>query len=288
MITLAIVGRGHWGTIYAKTISVMSGVVLPEKYTCGRDYAEILTSEISKKVDGVIIASPAVTHFGVTKTLLKNGYKNILIEKPVTHDLKTAHKLLELEKYHPDAHLMAAHVQLYDPGYNQLKKFIKKNRASIQRIKYLGLKSPHTGPSIIKEWGPHPIYLFLDLLGKMPKKVSTREVEYDNIELTMEFDNGVVAVAHIGTIYHERRRQLITQTDKGIFVLNEFLNPRNLYFFNKKHEEQELVFSNETALEMQLREFIKCIKTKKHPRSSIANGVEVVKIIALAEKSLKN
>jgi len=287
MTTLAIVGRGHWGTMYTKTIDAMSGVILPEKYICGRDYTEILTSEVSKKVDGVIIASPAVTHFEVAKTLLQNGYKNILIEKPVTHNLKTAHKLLELETSHPDARLMAAHVQLYDPGYNQLKEFIKKKRASIQRIKYLGLKSPQVGLTVIKEWGPHPVYLFLDLLGKMPKKISAREVEYDNIELTMEFDKGVLAVAQIGTRYHQRLRQVVVQTDKGVLALNEFLNPRNLYFFNKKYEEQELAITNETALEMQLREFIECIKTKKYPRTSIVDGTEVVKIIALAEKSLK-
>ncbi len=287
MVTLAIVGKGHWGTTYAKTIAGMNDVVLPPEYICARDYREILTSEVSKNIDGVIIASPAATHYKVAQVLLKNGYKNLLIEKPITHNLKTAQTLLAFEKSHPDVRLMAAHIQLYDPGYNQLKEWIKKKNARIQRIRYVALKSVPVGLTVIQDAGPHPIYVCVDLLGKMPKKVSAQKAEYDNIELIIEFDNGVVATAHIGTIHHERKRQFIVQTDKGVFLLNEFVNPRNLYFFNKKNEKQEQAISNETALVLQLREFIACIKTKKRPRTSIADGINVVKIIALAQKSLK-
>lgn len=287
-ITLAIIGRGHWGKVYKKTIDGMDNVFLPEQNIYGRNYKNIKKTNINN-VDGVIVAASTSAHYRVASFLLTHGFKNLLIEKPLTETYHQARKLQKLLHVLPGSKVIVGHTLLYDPAYEKMKKIAQKKLGKVSRINYFSLKTPPIRNStLLQDAGSPPIYLFLDFAGKNPIKVSAKARENDNIELTLEFANGLVAVANIGSVYPKRKRGIEIIGRKGRLILNEFINPRELVFIQNSGEKETINFrANRTALELELQEFMNYITGSKKPKTPYYQGLEVVKIIELAEKSLK-
>lgn len=288
-IILALIGRGHWGQTYKKTIDGMPGILLPSKYIYGKDYRAGLKKNKVPNIDGVIVAATTSAHFAVATNLLKLGFSWLLIEKPLTQTFAQAQKLQKLLQTFPNSSVMVGHIMLYDPAYKIMKEAALKKLGKILQINYTALKGPPIKEgTVLQDAGPHPIYLFMDIAGKKPTKVSARSTKFDNIKLTLEFDNGLLGVAEIGTIYPERKRELVITGTKGKLVLNEFVNPRELIFFDNNGQKKNLSFpTNQTPLEREILEFVNLITTGAKPKTYFSSGVDVVKIIDLAEKSLR-
>lgn len=285
--TLALIGRGHWGQIYKKTINGMTNVTLPDKFIFGRDFQEGLKKIDAAEIDGVVVAVTTSSHYKVASYLLRHGLKKLLIEKPLTQTYAQAKKLQKLLQTTPQARVLVGHLMLYDPAWKVMKAASKK-LGKILQINYTALKGPPIKEgTVLQDAGPHPIYLFMDTAKDTPSKISAKRGEYDNIELTLKFDNGLSGIANIGTIYPERKRELTITGEKGKLTLNEFVNPRELLLIGGGGKSKSLSFPTaKSPLELEITEFARCIQGKS-PRVPLSAGVEVVKIIELAEKSLK-
>lgn len=285
-ITLALIGRGHWGKIYEKTISKMDGVILPKQNVYGKDYRNIGVN--TYRIDGVIVASSTSFHFEIASYLLKNGFKKMLIEKPLTQTYQQAKRLQELLQAVPDSCVLVGHTLLYDPAYNKMKKIAQAELGKILQINYSSLKTPPIrNATVLQDAGSPPIYLFLDFVGKNPTKVSAKPKEDDNIELRLVFNDGLIAVANIGSIHPVRKREIEIIGKKGILKLNEFVSPRDLILTENNNKRKYLTFPRKkTALELEIEEFIKCPNHRKKPRTPYYSGINVIRIIELAEKSL--
>lgn len=286
LITLALVGRGHWGSTYQKTIREMRNVNLPEKYIFGRDYMKGLKKIVPQKLDGIVIAATTSAHFEIASKLLKRGFHNLLIEKPLTQTFQQASKLLKLFKKIPNAKILVGHLMLYDPAWIKMKAASKK-LGKILQINYTALKGPPIKEgTVLQDAGSHPIYLFIDFAGN-PKNIFAANKKNDNIELTMQFESGIQCRANIGTIYPERKRGIEIIGEKGSFILNEFVNPRKLLFISKNGGVENISFPKSVSpLKQEILEFVNVIGGKKS-KVPLESGIKVVKIIELAEKSLK-
>lgn len=287
--TLVLIGRGHWGQIYKKTINGMPGIFLPSEHIYGKDYKEGLKKTTIHDIDGVIVASTTSSHYGVASYLLTHGFHRLLIEKPLTKTSAQARKLQKLLHTVSEPVVLVGHVLLYDPAYNKMKEVAHNKLGKIVQINYSSLKTPPIkGATIVQDAGSPAIYLFMDFAHEKPTKVSARPTTYDNVELTLEFDNGLLGIANIGTIYPERKRKIIITGEKGKLVLTEFMDPRELLFIDNNNKKENLSFpTDRTPLEQELLEFVACISTGKSPKTPLSQGVDVVNIIEMAEKSLR-
>lgn len=285
-IALVIIGRGHWGQIYEKTIGKMDKIILPKENIYGKDYKNIKTN--ASNIDGVIIASSTSSHYGVASYLLKSGFKKILIEKPLTQTYQQAKKLQKLLQTIPDSCVLVGHTLLYDPAYNKMKEIAKNELGEVYQINYFSLKTPPIkNATVLQDAGSPPIYLFVDFAGKNPIKVSAKPKMDDNIELRLEFENGPTAVANIGSIHPVRKRGIEIIGEKGKLELDEFVNPRDLVLTKNNNEKKYFTFPKEkTSLELEIEEFVNCLDNRKKPKTPYYSGIDVVKIIELAEKSL--
>ena len=54
----------------------------------------MLGNLLASNLDGIIIATPAKTHFEIAKTIIKAG-RHVLIEKPLTLSIKEAKELVD-------------------------------------------------------------------------------------------------------------------------------------------------------------------------------------------------
>lgn len=285
--TLVLIGRGHWGQIYKKTIDSLPNVSLPDENIFGRDYKQGLKKSNIHDIDGVVVATTTSSHYEVACYLLKYGFNRLLIEKPLTQTFRQAQNLSRLLQTIPDAKVLVGHLMLYDPAWMKMKAASKKLSKIIQ-INYTALKGPPIKEgTVLQDAGPHPIYLFMDIADGKPAKVSARQTQYDNVELTLEFTNGLRGIANIGTIYPERKRGIIITGEKGKLLLSEFVNPRELLLVGKDGKSRKITFpTQKSPLELEIMEFLRCIRGGK-PLVPLASGLEVVKLIEEAEKSLR-
>lgn len=282
--TLALVGKGRWGQNYIKTIKNLESCCLAKKHIRTRDYPTLFKHH---DIDGVIIATPMNTHFNIAKDFLVRDF-HLLIEKPVT---KTYQEALELQKTHAkhkNVIISVGHIQLYDPAYAEIKRQVGKV-GRIQKINFKGLQSPaRKNSTVLEDWGPHPIYLFMDLLEKEPITVSAKHTSADNIHLALEFEGQIPTTADIGWTSSERKREFSVTGSSGTILLDYSGRAKKLVFIDNKNEEKSLDFlATQSLLELEILEFIKCIKDKRQPKTPLSQGVQVMKIIHLAKESLK-
>jgi UDP-N-acetylglucosamine 3-dehydrogenase len=270
-ITLALVGSGKWGQNYINTIKHLPNVILPEKYIKTKNYSDLFSKKSS--IDGVIIATPTNTHFKIAADFIKNGFSNLLIEKPVTQTYEQALVLQEIsEKF--KALVTVGHIQIYNPDYQKLKKNLA-TIGEIRELSYQGLQStPRSDSTVLEDWGPHPISLFMDIINSQPDKVFIRHLKKtanDNIRLVLKFKK-IKAIADIGWTFPERKRRFEVRGTKGMLVLDWANNTEGSIL-------------NKSPLALQIMEFTHCIKTGKETKTPLSQGVAVMKIIKTAEQN---
>lgn len=316
MITLALIGTGRWGKNFITTINSIKDCRL--KYICSKDKDELSSlpvryvktadhTELFKypDVNGVIIATPGSTHYRIAKDFLERGF-NLLIEKPMTTSYKDA---LELKRLHDRtrSQVLVGHLHLYNPAYQRTKQLLKE----IGEIRYLSFEGLNNGPfrddmSALWDWGPHPVSMFLDLLGKEPKEISAWAVNklrpktklYDLVYLNFDFPGNIQAFAKIGWLLPVKKFSLTAVGTKSTVVFDDTAAKKVIYYKNigpqvkgvtvVKNEPKVIypTYSTKPSLEIEVREFIKAIKTGKRPKTDLEHGVKVIKVIQDCEACL--
>ena len=135
VLNLGLIGAGKWGSNYIETIKNINGINLKSiackslknkknlinQYEMTDDWHKLT---LSSKLDGIVIASPASTHFEIASECIKNKLP-IIIEKPITLNFREA-KLLKDLAIKNRVIVKVNYVYLYHPLYRELKKYIKK------------------------------------------------------------------------------------------------------------------------------------------------------------------
>ena len=131
MVRVGIVGIGKLGSIHLRIYKELKGIgkiylvdtnpqALDHHKGCQhlRDYREL-----KGKVDLVSIATPTSSHYKIAKFFLNNKIP-VLVEKPLTQDLKEAKKLIAASKENKTL-LFVGHVERYNNAYLAIRKIIK-------------------------------------------------------------------------------------------------------------------------------------------------------------------
>ena len=132
---IGLIGAGYWGKNlvrvfnqlgYLKTVCDLNNRILKETK---EKYSNIqITTDFSKilrdwDIRGVVIATPAITHYNLAKKALLAG-KDVFIEKPLALEVKQGNELVKLAQ-NQKLILMVGHLLLYHPAVIELKKLIK-------------------------------------------------------------------------------------------------------------------------------------------------------------------
>ena len=280
--TLALIGKGQWGKNYITTIHMLAHCQLPDEYIKTRDYPELFQHP---EIQGIIIATPTIIHFEIAKECLLRSY-NILIEKPVTKTLQEALELQNIHQEHPRI-VMVGHVLLYGAGYKELKKRLAIV-GKIKNLHFTGLKSPvRDDMTPLEDWLPHPTYLFIDLLGKEPKEIAAKQTGDDTFHVELRFDENVLGTIDIGWTWPERKRELVVNGTDGLLMLDSNKQAKTLSFEGRTLQKQQWEISAaQSALALEVLEFVDCITTGKNPKTGLEQGVEIMRIVEQAKQSL--
>lgn len=300
MITLALIGAGAWGKNFISTIDTFSDCRI--KYICSKTKKTLdsFNNDFIKTtnykdffnypdIDGVIIATPASTHYQIVKDFLEKEI-NLLIEKPLTTSYEQAKELKSL-KSRKTSKVLLGHVYLFDPAYIKIKDLSKK----IGEVRYLYHEMLNNGPfckdvSVLWHLGPHTISLFLDIFQKKPIEISAWG-SYDLVFLNLRFSDKTHAFAKLSWLSPVKKRELVIVGKKSTLVYSD-LAEKKVAYYHKNTDPSNVIYpaySKTPPLEMEVKEFVQAIKqNKKINKSDLDFGAEVTKILCLAEQSLKN
>lgn len=207
MTTLALIGKGRWGSRYLAIIAEMKSCVV--KYVKTTDYKDLHNY---KDIDGIIIASPVDTHAEIANEFPD---KYLLVEKPLTTSFIDAWGLTN-EK------IMVGHTYLYNQR-------LQNRIASLDTVRCLDFKLQNTSSHNSKstplwELAPHGVSLCVDLFG-MPINVSGFKHK-QGIFVYLDYLEGRCSI-EVGWDYPERKVEIVFNEGELVFdgLLKEPVSP---------------------------------------------------------------
>lgn len=303
--TLALIGAGKWGQNYLHTAAGLNNIEI--KYICARSqqtldlFPNTYTKTLSinsllknKQIDGFIIATPANTHFEITKQLLSLG-QNILIEKPLTIHYNQALELQRIWKL-KRPQVLIGHTYLYNPAYQALKKIFRRLN-QVNSIHFEGVSSHiRKDVSVIWDWGPHPISILLDLIQQpIVKIVASGSINnpdsslYDTVNALIRFGDNTEASIDISWLGQHKIRRLIIKGTNEVLELDDTNVTHQKVLLNQPNmPSQYPKYNSETPLTNELIEFVAAIQDGKLITSDINMGVNVVKVLSDIEHLVGN
>lgn len=229
-LRLGLIGAGAWGRNYIRTLTDggLAGVALvrvasanpetaglvPPGCALTTDYAAVAEAD---DLDGVIVATPAESHFALVGAALAAG-NPVLAEKPLTLEPDQARALVAAAR---DAGLplLVDHIHLFNPAFRALKARLGDTAAVTAISGRAGRRGPHRADAdVLWDWGPHDVAMCLDLLGEMPAVVAaTREAAGggETWRVALTFPSGCRADLEFSNVLDEKtRRFAVTRGDR--------------------------------------------------------------------------
>ena len=300
-VRIGVIGVGYLGQHHERIYSELENVELTavvdidkkkanafaEKYGCKAyyDYKYILN-----EVDAVSIVTPTTTHYSIALDCIKAG-KDILIEKPITMNVKEAEKLInEAEKR--DCIIQVGHLERYNPAVLAASEMIKKP-LFIESERLSPFLGRGTDVDVTLDLMIHDIDIILSLISSPVKDIRAvgAKVLTDKIDVAkawLAFENGCIALATVSRLSPEKLRRLkVFQKDSYISIdyqsseiKRHFRTKEGISFAVTKPENKE-------PLKEELKDFINCVKERRRPTVSAVEGKNALKIVLEISKIIK-
>jgi predicted dehydrogenase len=219
-----VVGLGYLGSFHAKKYLQLSqgGLVRltslvdtnpkafdPQAWPQGVMFFE-KPEDMIGKVDVASVVTPTPAHFSVAKTLLENGI-HVLIEKPVTKEIKEA---LELERLAKAKGLVVAigHIERFNGAILAVRDTVKDPRF-IESLRLSPFQVRGTDVDVLMDLMIHD----LDLMGMFIQEplssleaigcpVLSQSIDIANVRL--RFESGLIAQLTASRVSRERQRKM--------------------------------------------------------------------------------
>ena len=267
------------------------------------------------KIDAAVIATPLASHYKIAKYFLEHK-KHVLIEKPLTLTSEEAEELISIAKKNKLV-LMVGHVYKHNPAIVTLREIIKAKK--LGKIYYLKAERMGLGPirkqaSALWDLATHEIYIALYLLGRMPLSVYAHGGSYiqkgieDFVDLNLIFPDNISCTIYASWFAPEKIRRMTIVGSKGMATFDDLdkaemlkvykteINKTLLYSTPEYIDHQNIIDIGDThipnikqsePLKNQAKCFLECIKNDTQPINDGNDGLNIVKILETAQKSLK-
>ena len=328
MIKIGIIGMGYWGpNLYrnfdsSKYFLVKYVCDQDEKVLKKISVSNKLTSKVNnyKKIindsdiQAVVIATPVSTHYSLAKECLESG-KHVFVEKPLADSSKKCQSLINIAKRN-SLSIFVDHTFLYTSAVNKMKEIASKK--DFGNLLYydstrINLGLIQNDINVMWDLAVHDLAILNFVENRKPKIVSAVGHKHltskpvTSAYLTVKYDNNFVAHINVNWLSPVKIRQTILGGSKKMILYNDLEPSDKIKVFNKgvdviknENSPSNLVeykvgdsflpnLKNTEALKTAVLEFKKMIHNKKYKsRSTGQNGMDVVKILEAADKSMAN
>ena len=327
LIHIAVVGCGYWGPNLVRNFSTLSGTRLRMLCDRRRDrldhfrklYPQIeISTDVNAAVEdpsihAVAIATPVHTHHRLAKASLLAG-KHTFIEKPMAASVKECEELVRIAS-DKGLRLMVGHTFLYSPAIRKIKEIV--DSGGIGKLLYMSARRLNLGLfqkdiNVVWDLAPHDISIIQYITGEAPVAVNcqggcnvTRGVE-DVSNLTLYFSGGEVATIHSSWLDPKKVRDMAIVGSRKMVHYDDIEPLQKIKIYDQRVEVPphydtfaEFQYSyhygdmhaphlvQEEPLKVECAHFVDCIRTGKTPLSDGRQGLDVVRVLDAASRSLK-
>ncbi len=317
---VAVIGCGYWGKNLIRNFQELGALKLicdKNEFDLNRfqeTYPEVETclalNELLAKnnIKGVVIATPAETHYTIARELLLAG-KHVFVEKPFVLDEADAQELTQIAEQ-KDLVLMVGHVLQYHPVFMRLKQMA--DQGELGRINYiysnrLNLGKIRREENILWSFAPHDISMILSLAGEPPETIIALGGNYlhqkiaDVTTTHIEFTSGLRAHIFVSWLHPFKEQKLVVVGDRKMAVFDDtqpwadklLLYPHEIKWEHNvplpsKAEAERADIPQDEPLRLECRHFLDCISSHQKPLTDGKEGLGVLRILNASQKSLDN
>ncbi|MCM8816205.1 MAG: Gfo/Idh/MocA family oxidoreductase [Candidatus Omnitrophica bacterium] len=318
-IGIGVIGGGYWGKNLIRVfneLGVLKGIcdlnkelikIYKEKNPfvfCTNDPIELIEK---KDIDAVVVATPASTHYEIAKIALNNE-KHVFCEKPLALTEKEGAELVEIANKNKVV-LMVGHILHYHPAVVKLKEIVRKGE--LGEIFYIYSHRTNIGrirheENILWSFAPHDISLILSLSNCLPEHVFAHGGIFlphnvDDITLTfMTFPGKLKAHIFVSWLNPFKEQKFVVIGAKKMAVFDDTQPERKLVLYQHKiswnngevptieKADAEVINVEKTEpLKEEAKHFLKSIIENKKPLTDGEEGLNVLKVLEMAETSLR-
>ncbi len=321
MTKVLLLGLGRWGANHLRNlnnlpIELYVAEVGDKQLEPARKLglpAERLTTnykDFINKIDGVVVVTPAQSHFPLCKEFLEAG-KDVFVEKPLTLSNDESKQLVEIAAKHKRI-LQVGHILRFDPATLWLRDAVQNGefgKVNMIRGHFGGFKRPRNDSGVMFADGIHFVDLFNFILGGLPKSVQAINHDFfgrglDDVSLlSLEYETKHGKTwATVETEYFipGKFREVIVCGDKLSAVCDYNVAQYKIKTYANTHTPAggndfkateggvtQIETPPEEPLLAELRAFIDSIKTRATPRADAQSGYDAVRVLNAALESVK-
>lgn len=292
-IKVGVIGVGYLGQHHARIYSELEETELVGVADIDREKAETIAHkhrcealydyrDMLGIVDAVSIVTPTITHYAIALDCL-NSRKDILIEKPITVTVPEADHLVR-ESEHSGCIIQVGHIERYNPAVRAASDFFR-NPVFIESERLSPFLGRGADVDVTLDLMIHDIDIILSLIRSPVTEIRAvgARILSDKLDVAkawIEFENGCTALATVSRLSPDKQRRLkVFQEDAYIIVdyqksevKRHFKNERGISVDFIKPEKKE-------PLEEELKDFIRCVRERRKPMVSAAEGRNALKVV---------
>lgn len=307
-IKIGVVGYGNWGKNHVRVLSelnhlggVYDNLISSKKSNDKIKFYDSL-DDLIDNVDGLIISSPATTHFKIARKALKT--LDVLIEKPIAMKISDVLALQKLEKESKKL-IVVGHQLHFHPAIIKMQELI--NQGAIGKLKWiysnrLNMGKIRPNENVLWSFAPHDLSLILKFiksevsnLSVQASKILNNKIEDTTLTL-LDFKNGQKAHVFVSWIHPFKEQRFVLVGDKGSMVFSDSKKSNKLELYKtiiqkdgsiSSHDMENINYIDKEPLKEQALYFIECIKSRKVDVNNSTDALKVTRILEESSKIIK-
>lgn len=326
MIRIGVIGYGYWGPNIVRNFHTHDGsevVMVCDKSTKCQERLRKAHPSIeftmdandilkSPKIDVVAVVTPVWTHYELAKAALENG-KHVFVEKPFTCSTAQAEELIELAD-RKNLKIMVDHTFLFTGAVKKIRQMV--DDGELGDLYYYDSLRVNLGlfqhdVNVIWDLAPHDLSIMDHVIKeKAEAVVATGEKHLNGVEdiafITVYFPKRIIAHINVNWLSPVKVRTTLIGGEKKMLVWNDLeadekikiydkgvsmsTNPSNLHQLLVSYRSGDMwapQVEQIEALRAETGYFLKCIQENKRPFNDGVNGLNVVRLLEAAERSVK-
>jgi len=311
---VAVIGCGYWGKNLVRNFSNLGALAMVCDAThMGRAMAKELAPKVEivslveavleAPVTGVVIATPAETHYELVKQALEAG-KDVFVEKPLALTYEQGTHLVRLAEVY-ERILMVGHVLEYHPAVLAMSTLVQQG--ALGKVHYIysnrvSLGKVRREENILWSFAPHDVAVILRLMGSLPFQVAAYGGSYvqpniaDVTVTHLLFDNGVRAHIHVSWLHPFKEQRLVVVGSQQMASFDDVA--KRLVLYDQRVElkagepvpiqgrGEDVPFASDEPLRLECQAFLDALGTRQPPITDGASGLRVLKVLQAAQRSL--
>jgi predicted dehydrogenase len=322
---ISLIGYGYWGPNLARNLAEVESVELrwcadqraDRRALAKKRYPFVNVTERAEEaiddpsVEAVVIATPVSTHYELARRALERG-KHVLVEKPMTRSVAQGEALLELADK-KGLVLMVDHTFIYTGAVRKIKEMI--DVGELGDLYYLDSDRVNLGlfqhdSDVVWDLAPHDLSILIYVVREPPLAVSATAADHtgsgfaDVAYVTVHFANNFIAHFHVNWLSPVKIRQMLIGGSRRMLVYNDMEPSEKVRVYDRgiRVTTDEGIYKtlvdyrtgdmwapkleNREALAAECEHFLECVRFKKLPWSHGGAGLQVVRLLEAAEKSI--